>query len=354
MKKTFLILSFLGLLISAFAQIPNSFSYQAVVRNSDQTLLKNQEVTIKATILRNDEALFEQTQTATTNENGLLTIVIGNESFQDIDWLQGTLFIKTQIDPAGGNNFTIETQTQLLTVPYSMAAKTAETAVTVEGLEDLIERVNNLETQVEELYNYLNSACESELFYYFYDEKIFLSDCLSKDWLVIGYEKHIQDEDIINLITQTGFFQYSFIHHTGNDNLHHRFFSKTKKQHTCSQLKEISNILKQSDLVSFANYIFEWGNNNWMFYCDDFVVKLKDETDLSDLYVLVQETNTYIKRELNQNTYVIGVNKNSSGNALQMANFFFETEKFEWTETIFTNYMSWPTQINSDLQNFKK
>jgi len=129
MRKLLTILSFLGLFTSIFAQIPNGFSYQAVVRNSEQMLLKNQEVTIKATILRNDEALFEQTQTATTNENGLLTIVIGNESFQDIDWLQGTLFIKTEIDPAGGNNFTIETQTQLLTVPYSMAAKVAEFAI---------------------------------------------------------------------------------------------------------------------------------------------------------------------------------------------------------------------------------
>jgi len=64
------------------------------------------------------------------------------------------LFIKTQIDPAGGSNFTIETQTQLLTVPYSMAAKTAETAVTVQGLENLIERVNNLENQIEELWTY--------------------------------------------------------------------------------------------------------------------------------------------------------------------------------------------------------
>ena len=155
MKKIFIILIFVGLATSIFAQIPEGFSYQAVIRDNNETLVKNQNVAVKATILRNDEPVFEQTQTATTNENGLLTIIIGNESFQDIDWLQGTLFIKTEIDPAGGNNFTIETQTQLLTVPFAMAAKTAEAAVTVQGLEDLIERVNNLENQIEELYLHL-------------------------------------------------------------------------------------------------------------------------------------------------------------------------------------------------------
>ena len=160
MKKPLILTIFLGIIHILNAQIPNGFSYQAVVRNSEQTLLKNQIVTIKATILRNDEALFEQTQTATTNENGLLTIIIGNESFQDIDWLQGTLFIKTEIDPAGGSNFTIETQTQLLTVPFAMAAKTAETAVTMPGLDTLIERVNNLEGQVEELYLHLGIPFE--------------------------------------------------------------------------------------------------------------------------------------------------------------------------------------------------
>ena len=129
MRKIIITISFLGLLTTAYAQIPNGFSYQAVVRNSDQTLLKNRSVTVKATIIRNDEPVYEQTQTATTNENGLLTIIIGNESFQDIDWLQGTLFIKTQIDPEGGNNYTIETQTQLLAVPFAMAAKVAEIAL---------------------------------------------------------------------------------------------------------------------------------------------------------------------------------------------------------------------------------
>jgi hypothetical protein len=148
MKKFILIIICLLLYASSFGQIPNGFSYQAVVRNNDKALITNQTVSIKATILRNDEEVFTQTQIATTNENGLLTIIIGNEDFQTIDWTDGPLFIKTQIDPSGGDNYTIETETQLLSVPYAMAA---QTAVTVPDLDLLIERVNKLEEEVEEL-----------------------------------------------------------------------------------------------------------------------------------------------------------------------------------------------------------
>jgi len=149
------ILGLLTLTSLGHAQVPDAFSYQAVVRSNENELLKNQTVTVKATILRNDEVIFTQTQTVITNENGLLTLNLGNESFQEINWLDGPLFIKTEIDPTGGNNYTIETETQLLTVPYAMAAKTAETAQNVPELDLLIERIENLEAQVEELKEYV-------------------------------------------------------------------------------------------------------------------------------------------------------------------------------------------------------
>ena len=148
MKKIKIFLILIALLANIYAQIPNGFSYQAVVRGADNVLVKNKTIKIKSSILKSGETIFTQTQTATTNENGLLSIVIGNDDFQTIDWTDGPLFIKTQIDLEGGDNYTIEMETQLLTVPYAMAAKTA---VNVPGLDALIERVNKLEEEVEEL-----------------------------------------------------------------------------------------------------------------------------------------------------------------------------------------------------------
>jgi hypothetical protein len=45
--------------------------------------------------------------------------------FQNIDWATGPYFVKTETDPAGGNNYSISSTEQLLSVPYALYAKTA-------------------------------------------------------------------------------------------------------------------------------------------------------------------------------------------------------------------------------------
>jgi len=131
------------------SQIPDSFSYQAVIRDSDNSLLKNQSVTVEASILRGEVNIYTQIIEGKTNENGLLTLSIGGTpEFGEIDWTEGQLFIQTRIDPMGGSDFRIETTAQLMSVPYSMAA---QTAINVPELDLLKEKLTRLEEQVQEL-----------------------------------------------------------------------------------------------------------------------------------------------------------------------------------------------------------
>ena len=56
--------------------------------------------------------VYVETQTPTTNANGLVTIEIGggtviSGTFATIDWANGSYFIKTETDPTGGTNYTI-------------------------------------------------------------------------------------------------------------------------------------------------------------------------------------------------------------------------------------------------------
>ncbi len=128
MKNLTLFIS--ALLISAIvvAQTPQSFSYQAVVRNSADELIVNTTVGMQITILQTSTTgtlVYTETQTPTTNENGLLSVVIGGgTSFEFIDWSAGVFFVKTEIDPAGGTDYTITGITQLLSVPYALHAAT--------------------------------------------------------------------------------------------------------------------------------------------------------------------------------------------------------------------------------------
>lgn len=125
-----------------FGQIPEKMSYQAVVRDSGDNLVSNQAVGMQISILQTTDsgtAVYEETHTPNTNINGLVTLEIGTGTiisgdFSSIDWSIDTYFIKTETDPTGGTNYTITGTSQLLSVPYALHAKTAESVTSTCGL----------------------------------------------------------------------------------------------------------------------------------------------------------------------------------------------------------------------------
>jgi uncharacterized protein (TIGR02145 family) len=132
MKKLFTLMVIMAMTISVFAQSPQKMSYQCVVRNASGALVTNQVVGIKISILQGSAsgtAVYTETLTPTTNANGLVSIEIGGGTgFDLINWSAGPYFLKTETDPAGGTNYTITGTSQLLSAPYALFAKTAETA----------------------------------------------------------------------------------------------------------------------------------------------------------------------------------------------------------------------------------
>ena len=134
MKKLFTLFIFLVLCAATlFAQAPEKFSYQAVVRNASNALVANAPVGVRVSILQggvNGTLVYMETHTAVTNANGLLTLEIGSGSvqqgiFADIDWANGPFILKTETDPAGGSSYSITSVQQLLSVPYALYAKDA-------------------------------------------------------------------------------------------------------------------------------------------------------------------------------------------------------------------------------------
>lgn len=130
MKKITLALLLLSSFTILFAQAPQKMSYQSVIRKADGTLVASTLVSIKSSILlgsASGTASYVETQTTTTNSNGLATIEIGGGTpvtgtFAGVNWGAGSHFIKTEIDPKGGSNYTISGTSQLLSVPYALYA----------------------------------------------------------------------------------------------------------------------------------------------------------------------------------------------------------------------------------------
>jgi len=78
--------------------------------------------------------VYVETQTPTSNLNGLISVEIGNGTvvsgkFNSIDWSKGPYFIKTETDPTGGTSYTITGTSELMSVPYALHANTADSIV---------------------------------------------------------------------------------------------------------------------------------------------------------------------------------------------------------------------------------
>jgi len=133
MKKLYTLLASFLINLALFAQAPEKMSYQAVVRDANNALIINQALGMRIQILQGSvfgAAVYVETQTPTSNDNGLVTLEIGTGTivsgmFGTIDWSTGPYFIKTETDPNGATNYTISGTSQLMSVPYALYAKTS-------------------------------------------------------------------------------------------------------------------------------------------------------------------------------------------------------------------------------------
>jgi hypothetical protein len=124
------------ILSGLIAQSPEKMSYQAVIRNSSNQLVINKAIGMRISILQGtsaDTIVYKEIYNPNpqTNANGLVSIEIGaglriTGTFSAINWAKGPYFIETEIDPTGGTDYTVVGTSQLLSVPYTLYAKTAD------------------------------------------------------------------------------------------------------------------------------------------------------------------------------------------------------------------------------------
>ncbi len=137
MKKTLLTLTLAIAALLSFAQIPQTFSYQGVVRDADSKIVAEKPITVNVQILQGADdgtAVYTETHQVTTNANGLMTFELGSkdaEKFAKIDWSNAPYFVKTVAEFDGKQ---ISGVTPLLAVPYALyAAKAGNAEVDLSG-----------------------------------------------------------------------------------------------------------------------------------------------------------------------------------------------------------------------------
>lgn len=110
------------------AQAPQKLNYQSVILDANNILLSSASVGIKISVIKDSvtgQNVYVETQNANTNINGLVSLEIGTGLpiiglFAAINWASGPYFIKIDIDPSGGNSYSVTGVTELLSVPYAL------------------------------------------------------------------------------------------------------------------------------------------------------------------------------------------------------------------------------------------
>jgi len=114
--------------IAALSQSPQSFSYQAVVRDATGNIIASSPVSLRISLLSGSpqgQSIYTETHFTTTNQFGLVAVSIGQGTttygvFDTIAWNVGNYYIQTELDATGGANYQLMGTTQILSVPYAL------------------------------------------------------------------------------------------------------------------------------------------------------------------------------------------------------------------------------------------
>lgn len=118
-----------------FAQAPDRFNYQSIVRDNGGTPITNQSVSFRMSILESNitgAVVYSETHQVATNDFGAASFLIGSGlivhgDFTTIDWGSDSYFLKTELDVSGATNYVELGTAQLVSVPYALYAKEAGT-----------------------------------------------------------------------------------------------------------------------------------------------------------------------------------------------------------------------------------
>ncbi len=165
-----------------YAQVPQSFSFQAVVRDNSNNLRQNQPVNVKFTISPNDNSdviTYCETQSLTTDANGLLRAEVGNGTscggrFDQIRWEQGEYLLNCRFEFSDVPEDFASNTTQFISVPYAIVSDRASTSAdfelfyttiarSLDTVDELIVRLQDDIRQTDSLIRVLRSNSNSPI-----------------------------------------------------------------------------------------------------------------------------------------------------------------------------------------------
>jgi len=167
--------------------------------------------------------------------------------------------------------------------------------------------------------------CNLEFFRYDYDEKVYLEISPYELWISIDSISENESREILK--------QYESIDLSEIEYKPPFIKFKLTGISDCVQIINLSGNLLLNTQIKYVHLLFRSSKDSIFFAYDyTFTVKPKPDTKISQIDSLLTITKTKIIRENSMsNNYDIIADKYSSGNALEMSVYFYETELFEYS-----------------------
>lgn len=130
MKKIYLFLFVIFFAAFVKAQVPQGFTYQAVIRSADGTIITNHAVKIKIRLTDKlgTTTYYTEEHSKTTSQQGVCNIVIGEGDFKqgkfnEAPWQFGEVYLKIEVDPTGTSGYqSLGDAVKFNSVPYALYA----------------------------------------------------------------------------------------------------------------------------------------------------------------------------------------------------------------------------------------
>lgn len=180
---------------------------------------------------------------------------------------------------------------------------------------------------------YYAAAQTDSVSYYYKGRKI--SFAVSYRQLIVGVKKgYNQTSRRVSMANEFGVNADSIKQLTQSNQL---IIKLTNDQARLSA-KNIRDYLSKNTEVTYIHPSIAGRDNRFASYGEDFVVKLKAQIKYSELEKLLTKNQCRLKRNylFEKNIYILSAEKANNYNALRMANLFFETGLFEFSEPDFT------------------
>lgn len=110
--------------------VPQAFPYSSQVRDANGNILANQTINLRISMRSGSPdgpIAYREVNPTVTSPNGIFSVVVGGGTivegnFDSIPWVAGQIYQQVELDERGGTNFVDMGTSQLLSLPYAIAA----------------------------------------------------------------------------------------------------------------------------------------------------------------------------------------------------------------------------------------